>query len=333
MAGKVLFSATIEKGPQLESIVLQHDGGGDPRLRMEARVVSACGSNLCRLSIGGLHVIDFEPEVLLSHGFTGTPVLYPTPNRVRNGAFIWKGATFRQVKSGKPVLEHGLAHDEPWSRGEPAAEEGCARVETWLLFQEGSRLFEAFPFPHRLGLEFRLTHRGLTVTCTIRNTGDREIPFGFGLHPYFMKLSGEDQTFISLPARSVMEATADLLPTGKLDDVEGTAYDLRQPRAVGSLDLDHVYTAILPGEQAGIQYRTLGLEVSLEASPDFTHLVVYTPRGEKFFCIENQTCSTDAHNLFDRGFTRESGLKTVAPGATHTGSVTYAVNKGGSHAH
>jgi aldose 1-epimerase len=327
MAGRLRFSAGIEEDPGLPSIVLRHDGGGDPALQMEARIAPGCGSNLCRLSIGGLSVIDFEREVLLSHGFTGAPVLYPTPNRVRNAAFRWKGRTFRQVKSGKPVLEHGLAHDEPWGRGEPVAEDGCARVETWLVFREGSPLFEAFPFPHRLGLELRLTDRGLTVTYTIRNEGDSEIPFGFGLHPYFWKLSGEDQTLISLPARSVMEATEDLLPTGRLVDVEGTCFDLRRPRAVGGLDLDHVYTAISPGEYAAISYRNLGIEVSLEAGPDFTHLVAYTPRGEKYFCIENQTCSTDAHNLFDRGFIEESGLKTVAPGATRADSVTYAVSR------
>jgi aldose 1-epimerase len=335
MASEIHFGATIEKTAELEPIVLRHDGGGDPRRGMEARIVPSCGSNLCRFSVGGQSIIDFEREVLLSHGFTGTPVLYPTPNRVRNASFTWKGKTYTQVKWGKPVLEHGLAHDEPWERGEPSADARCARVETWLVFQEGSPMFEAFPFPHRLGLELRLTDRGLTVTYTIRNEGAREIPFGFGLHPYFMKLSGEDQTFITLPARSVMVATADLLPTGKLDEVEGTAFDLRKPRSVGSLDLDHVFTTVMPGEHASVRYPTVGLEVTLEASPDFTHLVVYTPRGEKYFCVENQTCSTDAHNLFDRGFIRESGLKFVAPGATHTGSVTYAVSPipGGSRAH
>ena len=77
-------------------------------------------------------------------------------------------------------------------------------------------MFEAFPFPHRLGLEFRLSERGVTVTYTIHNQGEAELPFGFGLHPYFQKLAGEEGTFVCLPADSVMEATSDLLPTGRL---------------------------------------------------------------------------------------------------------------------
>ena len=327
MAGNVRFSARIEKGPDFESIVLRNDGGNDPSRGMDARIVPAFGSNLCRFAVGGLSVIDFESEALLSHGYTGTPVLYPTPNRVRDAAFTWKGTTYRQVKSGRRSSSTALRTTSRRAGVTPVAEEGCARVKTWLPFQERSRPFEAFPFPHRLGLEFKLTERGLTVTCTIRNEGDREIPFGFGLHPYFMKLSGEDQTFISLPARSLMEATADLISTGRLDAVEGTAYDLQQPRAVGSLDLDQVYTTIPSGEArrsstgpSAWRFRWRQVRTSRTWS--------CIPRAERSIsCIENQTSSTDTHNLFDRGFIRESGLKTVAPGATHTGSVTYAVNR------
>ena len=130
---------------------------------------------------------------------------------------------------------------------------------------------------------------------------------------------------MTLPADSVMEATPDLLPTGRLLEVAGTTCDLRRPAAVGSLDLDHVFTSLRPGEHARIEYRGLGLAVTLEATPDFSHQVLYTPRGELFFCLENQTCSTDAHNLFDRGFVRESGLKTVKPGETRRGTVTYSL--------
>jgi aldose 1-epimerase len=69
----------------------------------------------------------------------------------------------------------------------------------------------------------------------------------------------------------------------------------------------------------------LGITVDLETTADFSHAVLYCPKGEDFFCLENQTCSTDAHNLFDRGFARESGLKTVTPGEKHQGRVSYTI--------
>jgi len=207
---------------------------------------------------------------------------------------------------------------------QPVADLNGSRLEAWLDFTEGGPLCESFPFPHRLGLSFLLSARGITVTYSINNRGNRALPFGFGLHPYFMKLSGDDGSLISLPADKVMDATSDLLPTGRLQEVTGTIFDIRKPVPVGSMDMDHVFMDIQRGKHAVIRHNG-GPEIGLEATPDFTHLVLYTPRGEKYFCLENQTCSTDAHNLFDRGFAAESGLKTVKPGAVHSGSITYAI--------
>ncbi len=57
----------------------------------------------------------------------------------------------------------------------------------------------------------------------------------------------------------------------------------------------------------------------------FSYQVLYSPRGKEYFCLENQTCSTDAHNLFDRGFEKVSGLNIVKPGEIHRGYVKYIV--------
>ncbi len=318
------FSARTERDSDFTSTVLSHDGGGVAARAMEARVIPGFGANLCRFSVGGRNVIDFDRGLLLARDFTGTPVLYPTPNRVRNGVFRWQGKDYRQCRGGKPVLEHGLVHTEAWEAGEPVADGSGARMEAWLDFAEGGTLFESFPFPHRLGLSFLLTARGITITYTINNAGRQPLPFGFGLHPYFMKLSGDEGTRVTLPADAVMETTPDLLPTGRLESVAGTVFDLRTPVPLSVLDMDHVFTRLSAGKYAVIRYDD-GLEIELEATPDFTHLILYTPPGERFFCLENQTCSTDAHNLSDRGFGVESGLKTVQPGAVHSGSVTYAI--------
>jgi aldose 1-epimerase len=327
------FSTRTERYPDVSFTVLSHDGGGDAARAMEAWIVPAFGANLCRFSVGGRNVIDFDRALLLARDFTGTPVLYPTPNRVRNGMFRWEGKDYRQRRDGKPVLEHGLVHTEAWNAGEPVADGSSAGVEAWIDFEEGGPLCSSFPFPHRLGLSFRLTAAGITVTYSITNRGNRALPFGFGLHPYFMKVAGDDGTRVTLPARVVMDATSDLLPTGRLVPVRGTVYDLRAPMDVASLDMDHVFTRVRRGGHARIRHSHLGLSIDLEATPDFTHLVLYTPRGEPYFCLENQTCSTDAHNLYDRGFVVESGLKTVKPGAVHRGSVAYAVRfQGGLHA-
>lgn len=312
----------------LEFIVLGYQNYTNPEKSPEIWVLPSRGSNMCRFSLGNKNIIDFEMDLLVAGDYTGTPVLYPTPNRVRNGIFRYQGTLYNQIKRGEPVFEHGLVHDEIWEFSEPVVENESVYFKTWIDFKKSSPLFEAFPFQHRLLLEFRLQDDGVKITYQIENRDEQDLPFGFGLHPYFMKLSGDENTTLSLPAGLVMDYTSDLLPTGRLIEVDQTIYDLKTPVKIGALDLDHVFTGIATGEYGEIEYRNWGMKLTLAATEDFSHLVVYSPRGKNYFCVENQTCSTDAHNLYDRGFVRESGLKFVATGKVHRGFVQYTVKEG-----
>jgi aldose 1-epimerase len=327
MAVNSNFYCTTQRDPlnNLDFIILgcrQAVGGGE----LQAWILPSHGSNLCRLSLDGRKIIDFDPSLLASD-FTGTPVLYPTPNRVRNGVFRYQGRSYPQHLRGAAIHEHGLVHSEVWKYAEPAVQQDSTILRTWIDFDEASDGFQAFPFLHRLSLEFCLSETGVKVTYGIENKSDQVLPFGFGLHPYFMKLGGDLETYVQLPARSVMDYTSDLLPTGRLVPVEGTIYDLRQRIAIGELDLDHVFTNIETGKFAQVFYPGMGLGVNLVTTEDFSHMVLYSPRGAPFFCLENQTCSTDAHNLYDRGFAAESGLKFVQPGKVHSGSVSYLITR------
>ncbi len=317
-----------EKSAGLEFVVLSCEALSNGVGNLEAWITPSHGSNLCRFSIGGKNVIDFERELLLNSDYTGTPVLYPTPNKVRNGVFKLQNRIYPQVKNGVTIYEHGLVHDEPWEFQVPVTKSDSICLKTWIDFEVSKAIFQAFPFKHRLSLEFVLTGMGLKVSYTIENNDDRAIPFGFGLHPYFMKLSGDEGTFVELPADYVMDATSDLLPTGRLIHISGTIYDLRKPVNIGTLDCDHVFTGLNEGKNASVEYRSLGLCVGMVSTVDFSHLVLYSPRGAGYFCLENQTCSTDAHNLYDQGFKTQSGLKFVPAGKIHTGSVSYVVMKG-----
>jgi aldose 1-epimerase len=110
-----------------------------------------------------------------------------------------------------------------------------------------------------------------------------------------------------------------------LIDVTGTGFDLRRPVALGALNLDHVFTGSDSDQPAQVIYQPLGLSVQLVVSSDFSHFVLYAPAGAEFFCLESQTCSTDAHNLYSRNYRQESGLKFVPAGGVHSGSVFYSL--------
>jgi aldose 1-epimerase len=67
--------------------------------------------------------------------------------------------------------------------------------------------------------------------------------------------------------------------------------------------------------------------VRLSGSAAFTHLVVFTPPDRPFFCIENQTSSTDAHNLWADGKREESHLLVVPPGKASSGHVDWTIRR------
>jgi aldose 1-epimerase len=54
-------------------------------------------------------------------------------------------------------------------------------------------------------------------------------------------------------------------------------------------------------------------------------MVVYIQPQNPFFCVENQTCSTDAHNLHSRGLEEVSHLLFAPPGGASEGWVHYVL--------
>ena len=307
-------------GIHFVSLACITDGGS-----REIWVAPDYGMNLCRFTVDGRNVIDFEAEAV-KHDFSGTPLLYPTPNRVFHGVFRYNGREYPQVKRGNTILSHGLLYDEPFDGVEVQEGTDSITISAHKDFLPGDGVYEAFPFRHRLSVKYTLSFSGVRFEYEIANHDVQALPYGIALHPYFMKLDGEDGTLVNAPFEWIYEnIEEDLIPTGKLISARGTASDLMSYRPVGELDLDTVYTGNEGNRPASVRYNKLGLEVMLKCSPEFSHMVIYTPPGEPFFCMENQTCSTDAHNLFDKAFRQESGLKFVPPGGRANGYIKYKI--------
>ena len=90
--------------------------------------------------------------------------------------------------------------------------------------------------------------------------------------------------------------------------------------------IDDVYFGMTPQKPTTIDLRDIRLKLLLRGSADFTHLVVYTPNAD-WFCVENQTCSTDAHNLHAKGLVKESHLQIVPPGKKQSGTLEIELEK------
>jgi aldose 1-epimerase len=329
-----LFSAESSKDTALDTTVLSlsYVDEAHPERSMTVGVAPDLGSNLFHFRVGEYDLLHCEPALLQRKDFTGDFVLWPFPNRVRDKKYSYQGKEYslEPVKrpSGNWVLIHGLVFDLPWSYEQPVVKSDSASVTTYIDFTKETPLFECYPFESRLSLTYTLTSKGLSITYHVENKGQHDLPFGFALHPYFSLLSGRQETYVTIPAQTVMEADNELLPTGRLLDVEGimyAMYDLREPVPVGNLKLDHVYTNLQSGT-AIIDYRKQGFQLHVTGSDDFTHVVIYTATAaDNFFCLEHQTCSTDAINLHNQGPERQkiAHLLELHPGQSHSGTLHY----------
>ena len=242
----------------------------------------------------------------------GIPILFPFPNRLRDGGFTLQGQRY-------PIdpPRHGFVRDKPWQILDKGASDTAG---AWLTARvDASRYAEQilrqFPFPFQLQVTYRLRENTLFMETIAHNTGDRDMPLGFGIHPYFRRPA---QGTLLVPARKRWEL-ADSLPTGKLVDVTG-AYDLRQATDVTALELDDIYTDVIPDADGMVrcvledqQARTQTI-VAFDPAL-FPHVVIYTaPAPRRAICIEPYTCPTDAFNLQEQGI--ESNVIMLPAGSS-----------------
>ena len=329
--GELTYRAEVRPSEALgcDVVVLTHDNG------VVAEIAPALGSNLYRLAVGGTELLRDDADVLRAGQWTGTLVLWPLPNRVRDKRYEFGGHAVDlgdvvRAEGNTPLI-HGLVDDQPWHHDAPLASAGSASVRTWIDVAPGSPLFAHYPFPSRLSLDFTLHAAGIRVTYRVDNLGDEPMPFAFALHPYFA-LVDDEATEVVVPADVVMDADDELLPTGGLTAMGTSGFDLRRSTPVVDVDLDHVFTGLAPSASPRLRFPRSGLELVAAASDDFTHVVLYTrkARSDGFVCLENQTGATDAINLHRRAMAsndadleRAAHLLVVAPGRHHEGWIDY----------
>ena len=326
------YSAEVAHDSILDTtaLILSYTDKNNPARSLQARIAPELGSNLYSLKAGEHELLYCESETVKKTGHTGTFVLWPFPNRVRDKQYTYRGQqyTFDGVPRTHGPLVHGLVYDRAWSYEQPVVSEQGASVTTVVEMQPGSPYYHSYPFPSRLSLTYTLSSSGINVDYTVENKGTQPLPYGFALHPYFHRLSSAERTLATLPANAVMEADQELLPTGRLLDVHSVMYkmfDLNQPTPVSHLKLDHVYTHLPQGQDAWIEHLDHSLRLRATASADFTHTVIFTLGDGPFLCVENQSCSTDAINLFQQDRQDIAHLIEVQPGEESSGFIRYTI--------
>ena len=249
-----------------------------------------------------------------SAGNTSSFPLVPFSNRIRNAAFRFRGRVIQLPQNfpPEPHAIHGHGWRAPWRV--------VARSAASLTL-EYRHPADAWPWSYRAEQTFRLTPDDLAVRFAVTNEASEPMPVGFGLHPYFVRTP---RVRVRAAVGRMWRADANAMPAELVAPppelmLEGAGLN---PDATA---LDNNFVTF--GGRAVVEWPEWHARLTLTADPIYACLVVYTPAGRDFFCVEPATNCIDGFNLAENGHT-DTGMIVLEPGDTAVGTVTLTPTTG-----
>jgi len=196
----------------------------------------------------------------------GMPVLFPICGNLPGDRLPLPEGNF-------PIKQHGFARDLPWEL-EVLADGSGVR----LSLSDSAVTRVHFPFSFRLNLELRLEPSALAITAVVVNSGDRPMPFAFGLHPYFAVSSLAAAALEGLPERCLNHLTMEAADTAP-----------QLARLQQGVDL-------LAEPSGAVRLRDLDASFAVELQPTapFDLAVVWTDPPRPMVCLEPWTAPRGA---------------------------------------
>ena len=284
-------------------------------------VVVEVGGGLRSYSAGGRELVDgYRPDEMSSSG--RGQVLIPWPNRLQDGIYEFDGR-HHQLPLNEPERHnaiHGLVRWAAWTVVE--REPHRAVMEHVLYPQPG------YPFSLRIRIEYRLSHSGLQVRTTAANIGSEACPYGSGAHPYLtLGTATIDRLILRVPARTVLQSNERGLPISA-EAVEGTEYNFRKPRRIGSIALDHAFTN-LERDQDGLARVELRdpdrkTQVFLWVDQSYSYLMLFS--GDPLPNVRRRSLAVEPMTCPPNAFRTGDALIRLEPGSSFMG--TWGITRG-----
>lgn len=239
----------------------------------------------------------------------GSFPLVPFSNRIRDGRFTWDGEEHRIAVTEKnaPHAIHGHGRAVSW--GIDDVSETHAAISYTYSGQD-------WPFPYRARQVFDLVDGTLSVAMELENTGKKDMPGGLGQHPY---LPWRDGPVLVASFGSIWQAVDGVLPAGPADVPGGLDFSGAEGRELPR-GLDTGF-----GSWSGhalVKWPGAGLRLEIDASETLSHVILFTPEGKPFFCVEPVTHCIDAINLDVQGVAG-TGIRSVSPGQKLVASMRF----------
>lgn len=282
----------------------------DGQNRLE--VVPGHGACVLDIVFEGTSILDGyrSPQELDTNRWSKNVVLFPFPNRLKDGQYQWEGQTYQfpinDAHTGNAL--HGFGATKPM------------RVNQLELSPEGATIGceyqdpgdnPAYPFPFTFHIQFSIDQRNqLTVNMAFQNDATSPIPVGLGWHPYFSLSDKVDQLRVQFPPCELLAIDQRMIPNGRRYTYDKFA----EAKTLGADTLDNCFalqqdrveaSVYLSGPKGDMRYW------QETGDRKFNYLQVFTPPHRTSIALEPMTCNVDAFNNGD-GLIRLEALESVS---------------------
>jgi len=280
------------------------------------------GAIVLDLQLQGVSILDTyqTPQEVINNSWAKNTVLFPFPNRLKDGIYDWGDETYRFFanESLTNTALHGFGQDKPMKVTLLEVEENHASI-TCLYSDYGQH--EAYPFQFSVEMIFTLSdEKGFELELVMRNHDDQVIPAGLGWHPYFAMGPKADDYRLQMPECKLVGIDERMLPTGKTYEYD----EFSELKPVGVTVLDNCFE--LPIQQGKAEVLVQGEKGTLHywqqtGFGKYNFLQVFIPPMRHCIALEPMTCAPDAFN-------NRMGLAMLNPGEILSGQFGVWLEKG-----
>ncbi len=242
------------------------------------------------------------------------PVLFPVCGWTRNGEVRISGKTY-------PLGLHGFARFEDFELVERRPD------FVRLVLCDNARTRAQYPYSFELSISYRLREAALEIETYVNNSGERTMPYAFGLHPGFRwpfvsgAMQKDDIQFDEVERQDIpMIAPGGLFSKRTRPVVlEGGRRLTLTPQTFESEAL-----CFLDCASRGLEWRGPGGQSLRVAMEGFRHLVLWSRPGAPFLCIETWTGYGDPED-FVEDLAQKPSMIHLSPGERRRHAATWSV--------
>lgn len=225
--------------------------------------------------------------------------LLPYSNRILNGRFLWRGAQI-QLPLNNPPMRHSI-HGHGWQNPWDVKEKDKTSVT--LSYRHKA---DSWPFDYSAKQQISIQKHSLLLELSLKNEGYEEMPAGLGFHPYFTRTA---KSRVVAKTGKMWAVDEEVMPT----ELVNPPLDLaRKPGLeISNHQLDNVFTDF--SGCVNLYWPEWRVKAQVTTSEHCCFMVLFSPEGKNFYCVEPVTHSTDAINRAQCG-EKNTGYKVLKPG-------------------